>query len=61
MNKIFSDSTTHAEIGKISSAIIEICDNQGEFTRSDLQGAIEAEVIAAFKAGQRYAADLLAK
>jgi hypothetical protein len=37
---------------EISNKILEIVDNAEEFIRSDLQGAIEAQVLIAYQAGK---------
>lgn len=40
------------EIEKIQNIILELFDCQDELTRSDLQGAIEAQVELAYRAGR---------
>lgn len=37
---------------QISDKILEIVDNQDEFTRSDLQGCIEAQIKIAYELGK---------
>ena len=38
-------------ISKLSDSVLEIIDNQDDFPRSDLQGAVEAIVINALNSG----------
>jgi hypothetical protein len=47
------DTKTNIELMKISSNIIEVCDDRDEMTNSDFQGCLEAQVMNAYLLGKK--------